>query len=370
MKYFVVNKELDFKRGYLEGAEFSQGSLRLLPGETRGVFISRIFDGREQDLAWHRFCLNGRGPGGASLYYSFYCTDSLEFADGGMNYRIPELLRDREVALERKKELLRPFLRKEAAFPEDILLHELRGRYLFFMAELAAQGGEGPEVRDMIVYFPREDWLAYLPGLYRREKNGAGFTARYLGIFQSLYDDLSRRICTGSRLMDPADTDMEWLKELAGWLQLEDFYIWPEDRLRRLLQMAPRLFAETGTVRGMMDLVELYTGERPLIAECGPLSDMDGAERAEKLYGNDPYSFVLLVKEQYVATARDYQALKCIIRQMKPAHMEVRVIPLKPVLSLGTYSYLGINSRIGMYQPLRLNGRQALTVMSVGGQDR
>lgn len=66
--------------------------------------------------------------------------------------------------------------------------------------------------------------------------------------------------------------DMEWLRELAGWLQLEDFYIWPEDRLRKLLQLAPRLFAETGTVQGMMDLVELYTGERPLIAECGPLS--------------------------------------------------------------------------------------------------
>ena len=152
---------------------------------------------------------------------------------------------------------------------------------------------------------------------------------------------------------------MEWLRELAGWLQLEDFYIWPEDRLRKLLQLAPRLFAETGTVQGMMDLVELYTGERPLIAD-----------RAEKLYGDDPYSFVLLVKEQYVATARDFRALNCIIRQMKPAHMEARVIPLKPVLSLGTYSYLGINSRIGMYQPLRLNGRQALTVMSVGSRDR
>ena len=92
--------------------------------------------------------------------------------------------------------------------------------------------------------------------------------------------------------------------------------------------------------------------------------------QGRKAYGDDPYSFVLLVKEQYVATARDFRALNCIIRQMKPAHMEARVIPLKPVLSLGTYSYLGINSRIGMYQPLRLNGRQALTVMSVGSRDR
>ena len=370
MKYFVVNKELDYKRGYLEGAEFSQGSLRLREGESQGVFISRVFDGKETDLAWHRFCLNGEGPGVGSLYFWFYCTDSLEFTDGDMAYRIPELLGDRNVSLEKKKELLRRFLRKEAVFPEDILLYELRGRYLFFMAELFSQGGEGPVIRDMTVFFPREDWLSYLPGLYRREKNGADFTARYLGVFQSLYDDLSRRIRTGSRLMDPADTDMEWLRELAGWLQLEDFYIWPEDRLRKLLQLAPRLFAETGTVQGMMDLVELYTGERPLIAECGPLSDMDGADRAEKLYGDDPYSFVLLVKEQYVATARDFRALNCIIRQMKPAHMEARVIPLKPVLSLGTYSYLGINSRIGMYQPLRLNGRQALTVMSVGSRDR
>lgn len=370
MKYFVVNKELDFKRGYLERAEYSQGRLRLLPGASDGVFISRIFDGRETDMTWHRFCLNGKGPGGASLFFRFYCTDSLEFTADGRRFWIPELLKDQGISLERKKELLGRFLKREAVFPGDILLHELRGRYLFFMAELFSQSGEGPEIKDMTIFFPREDWLSYLPGLYRREKNGADFTARYLGIFQSFYDDLSQRIRTGSRLMDPADTSMEWLKELAGWLQLEDFYIWPEDRLRKLLQMAPRLFAETGTVQGMLDLVELYTGEKPLIAECGPLSDLDGAEKAEMLYGDDPYSFVLLVKEQYVATARDYRALSCIIRQMKPAHMEVRVIPLKPVLSLGTYSYLGINSRIGDYQPLRLNGRQALTVMSVGGKDR
>lgn len=92
MKYFVVNKELDYKRGYLEGAEFSQGSLRLREGESQGVFISRVFDGKETDLAWHRFCLNGEGPGGGSLYFWFYCTDSLEFTDGDMAYRIPELL--------------------------------------------------------------------------------------------------------------------------------------------------------------------------------------------------------------------------------------------------------------------------------------
>ena len=54
----------------------------------------------------------------------------------------------------KKKELLGRFLRKEAVFPEDILLYELRGRYLFFMAELFSQGGEGPVIRDMTVFFP------------------------------------------------------------------------------------------------------------------------------------------------------------------------------------------------------------------------
>lgn len=366
MKYFLVNKELDYERGYLEQAEYSRGALRLLPGADYGVFFSRVFDGKEEELCWHRFVAEGHGPGGASLRMTFYAADSLEIGAGGVTVRIPDFLKDSSVPLEEKKRILAPLEKKRALFPRDILLNEVKGRYLFFLAELYAQAGTGPEIEEMTLFFPREDWLRFLPGVYRREKAGADFTARYLGLFQSFYDDCDRQIRQSSLLLNPADAEASVLKQLGEWFQLEDIYIWPEEKLRLLLKNVPGLFERTGTAQGMREIVCLYTGEEPILIECGGLSGLPGGERYERLYGNDPYQFVLLIREKYVPTARDYQALLCIIRQMKPAHMETRVVPLRQKLVLGSDTYLGINSVLGNYRPLCLDGRSSLTFTSVG----
>lgn len=368
MKYFLVNKELDYERGYLEQAEYSRGVLRLLSGADYGAFFSRVFDGGEEELCWHRFVAEGHGPGGASLRMTFYAADSLEIGAGGVTVRIADFLKDSSVPLEEKKRILAPLEKKRALFPKDILLHEVKGRYLFFLAELYAQAGTGPEIEEMTLFFPREDWLRFLPGVYQKEKSGADFTARYLGLFQSFYDDCDRQIRQSSRLLNPADTDEAILKQLGEWFQLEDMYIWPEEKLRLLLKNVPGLFELTGTAQGMREIVRLYTGEEPILIECGGLSDLPGGERYERIYGNDPYRFVLLIRERYLSTARDYQALLCIIRQMKPAHMEARVVPLRQKLVLGSDTYLGINSVLGNYRPLCLDGRSSLTFTSVGNR--
>lgn len=369
MKYFVINKELDYERGYLEQAEYADGALRLRPGAACGAFFSRIFDAKEE-TTWHRFVLKGHGPGGASIAFTFYGTDSLELTAGGRRYRISELLKDTSRSVEEKKRLLHPLKKKQALFPKDILLNEVKGRYLFFLTELYSQGGEGPEIEEMTLFFPREDWLRFLPGLYRREKAGADFTSRFLGIFQSFYDDCDRQIGVSGRMLNPSDTAPRILQQIAEWFQLEDIYIWPKEKLRELLKRGPGLFQKTGTVQGMQEIVRLYTGEEPILVECGGLSGFPEAETYEKLYGNNPYQFVLLIKEKYLSTVRDYQALMCVIRQMKPAHMEVKVIPLKQKLTLGTYSYLGINSELGAYQPIRLDGHSSLTFAAVGDREK
>lgn len=58
MKYFLVNKELDYERGYLEQAEYSRGALRLLPGADYGVFFPGFLTGRRRSCAgtvlWQR----------------------------------------------------------------------------------------------------------------------------------------------------------------------------------------------------------------------------------------------------------------------------------------------------------------------------
>lgn len=354
MNYFVINKELDYQRGYLEDTQYTQGNLTLRAWKKQGAFISRIFDSQKEETIWHRFVLSGEGRGGASLLFTFYAFDHLEFYLEDKQRLISDFLRDNRYSLLEKKERLKPFEQKQVLFPRDILLHEVKGRYLFFIAQLSALGGEIPRVSEMILYFPKTDWLGYLPQVYQREKAGADFTSRFLGIFQSFYEDMDWKIKTSSRLLNPKDTQISCLKQIAGWFHLEDIYLWPEEKLRKLIEHAPRLFAQAGTVKGMLDFLCLYTGEEPILIE-------NGMEE-----GEDPYEFTLLIKERYLSGIREYQGLMCLIRQMKPAHMQVKLIALKPRIVLGDYSFLGINSEIGSCRPAALDGCSSLAFSSVG----
>lgn len=261
MNYFVINKELDYQRGFLENTQYTEGILTLCAWKKQGVFISRIFDSQKEETIWHRFVLSGRGRGSASLLCTFYAFDHLEFRSEDKKYLISEFIQDEQYSLQEKKEKLKPFAKKQALFPRDILLHEVKGRYLFFIAELSALGGEVPQISEMVLYFPKTDWLKYLPEVYQKERSGADFTSRFLGIFQSFYEDMDWKIKTSSRLLNPKDTEADWLRQIAGWFHLEDIYLWPEDKLRKLVEQAPKLFSQAGTVKGMLDFLCLYTGK-------------------------------------------------------------------------------------------------------------
>lgn len=89
----------------------------------------------------------------------------------------------------------------------------------------------------------------------------------------------------------------------------------------------------------------------------------------ERLYGADPYKFQVIVREQDVPTVREYQTLLKIIREVKPAYMETDLIVLKPYIFLDQHTYLGINSVLGEYQNMSLDGASMLS-FSVLGDDK
>lgn len=362
MNYFVLNKQLDYRRGVAEHCRWDKGRFGLQRDKGQGAFLSRIYDSRQAQTRWHRFSLRAQGPGRASLRFTFYVSDSLEVFLGGRSCGLPEFLADPGISLEEKKRRLEPLAKKEVLFPEDILLHDLTGRYLFFLAELFAQDGKSPSIEEMVIYFPMEDWLKFLPGVYAREKSGADFTSRYLGIFKSIYEEMEEKIRTSSLLLDVQASDSEGLAQIARWFLFDNIYLWPEEQLRTLLGKIQEVLARRGTVEGMLELIALYTGERPILIECG----MVKGKQEEILYGNNPYTCILLIRECYLSAAKDYEALMCLVEQMKPAHIQVRMIPLKPRIVLGTYSYLGINSELQGVLPVKLDGRSSLTFSAVG----
>lgn len=357
MQYFIFNKVSDFERGYGENSEYNQNSLWIKDTKlnSKGFFFSRILDSREKGTIWHRMVMESESFGDASVQFYFYTSDSIGV--------LPQMIHDTSILLEEKKERLQPYLVKILLNPKDILLHEMEGRYLWFLAELFSTGEHSPLIKNLQIFFPKESWIQYLPGVYQEHLKEDTFLERYLGIFQSLYDDLEWKIRSSAGYLEPEAVSYEFLGWLASWLDIDNTNVWQEQKLRQFLKQGMELFKKRGTRPGLIQIVELYTGEKPFVVEYYQTEQFP----LERLYGNNPNVMLLLLKESCIPSETEYHGLASVIEDVKPAHMEVKIIALKPCILLDNYSYVGINSMIGDYRPLALDGLSLLSFTTVSG---
>lgn len=120
--------------------------------------------------------------------------------------------------------------------------------------------------------------------------------------------------------VDPWLTPPDFLNWLAGWFGLELDATWPEERRRSLIANALELGRWRGTVIGLALLVELYTGSAGVIDDGGgvvaseyPDAPLPGEQRRRVTVG--------------YASSGDIQPerLRRLVREVVPAHLEVRV---------------------------------------------
>lgn len=368
--YFVFNKESDFQRGWRHNLTCRGAYVQAENCGRSGVFYSRLLDSRSKQTTWHRMTMDSHSLGDASVRFSFYCSESPTVLWQGAERDLEQLLRDPALTDDDRASFSAPYLVKTALNPRDVLLQEITGRYLWFRAELRPQGGESPVVGRIKIYLPRETWLQYLPEVYQEDPGGESFTARFLGIFQSLYDDLEADIRNVARYFDPDVVAGEYLEWLAGWLDVEDSYLWPEDKLRKLVKNGMALYQIRGTRQYVAAMVRLYTGEEPYIVEYSQvepfLGDVGKTALLQELYGDNPYRITLILSATALRSNEEYKALLRIVDNARPAWTEVNLVVLKPYIFLNKYTYLGMNSSLDRYRPLNLDGYSALPFTSLG----
>ena len=68
----------------------------------------------------------------------------------------------------------------------------------------------------------------------------------------------------------------------------------------------------------------------------------------------------MFVREQAVSSLREQHALKRMIEDMKPAHIRVHLVILRPGIYLGQNVYAGVNSMLVTYERANLNGVSAI----------
>lgn len=365
--YFMLNKEQDFRRCYLAEMEYRGGRLctQAVKGqESRtAVMISKIFDSREADMYWHRLALyEVERKEQAQFTLNFYTANELVRTgrDGEVIY-LPDSFYNEEDTLEEKLRKMQPYFVKSVENEVDILLHDVKGRYLWMVLMVQLRPGQEISFGDFQIFFPRESFLRYLPEIYQREDRKQ-FFERFLAVFQITYEEMNERIYQMPELLDAYGTDRQFLEWLTGWIGIADTYMWNEKQLRSLLKNAVSLYKLRGTRKAVREYVKLYTGGyEPLIVENFELKEGDSRYHTWNLFQEDAYRFYVLVQEEYVPTTKEYQALVKVIEQVKPANMELELIVLKPYIFMDGHSYLGVNSVLGEYRDFALDGASMLS---------
>lgn len=374
LQYFMFNKALDFKRCCLQNMSYKEGKLIAGTEQTgqKSIMISRVLDSQETDMEWHRMMFQLCQQGGASYEIMIYASNSLERKIEGKKENLEMILLDRDIDISEKKKMLHPYLQKTVQSTEDILLHDIKGRYLWFIVETDLQMNQEMEIQKIQIYFPRQSWISYLPEVYRSEDKNM-FMERFLAIYQTMYEELNRKIKEVPYLLDIDDTDKEFLVWLAKWLDIAESYVWSQEQLRALLKNAIRLYKIRGTRQAVIEFVKLYTnGAEPYIVENFQVKQYENQGNQallDRLYGDNPYQFQVIVKEEHVPTVREYQTLVKIIEEVKPAYMELELVVLKPYIFLNQHTYMGMNSVLGEYRDLSLDGAAMLSFAVLGKTD-
>lgn len=366
-KYIIFNKPMDYRRGTADGLILQDGVLKL-SGKGSGWFFSRVLDSRETEMLWHRLRVFQPGTtGGWNM--TIYSSDSrmLDWENGSQ--AADECIADQNISLEEKKYRMKRCQARLIKGENDALLYDVRGRYLWFLIEAGGAAGDFDGISGIRIDFPKQSWISWLPEVYQGNQRSKDFLERYLGIFQSIYEELTEEIDHSPGAFDPDSAGADFLSWMAGWLSIEDIPAWNEEQLRYLLKNALRLYRIRGTSEYLKEMLKLYCRCEVYIVEHHHLQNSGEPEKIrqmKKLYGDSPYSVTVLIHTGQSEGQKEYKTLVRIAVHAVPAHIECRVILLKPYVFLDQHTYLGINSRLGEYRPMRLDGSSSMHFSKIG----
>lgn len=360
--YFLWNNKETFERGQGSNIQISENGLVLEEGKNAGSYYTRVCDSRQSSMEWDRIRILGDIPYPEDLQISIYTSDKDYILVKNASYNLRELLRNTSISTEQKDRLLEECRRKDLTYENNQLLQGITGRYFWMRLRIRRSGIQSPRIREMQVWFPRNSWISFLPELYQKQEDS--FLKRFLGIVQSMYEDMNRKIEDIPGLYDAENTPSDLLVWLSQWLSIPDPYLWKEEQLRYLVRNGSALARLRGTVVYLREILQLYTGRTPYIVEYWQWAyeELDSRRRnaMERLYGSDSFCVTLVLSGEGLQDSVSLAVVERLVEHCSPAHLDIRIEILQPCIFLGRHSYLGINSVLKDWSAARLDGQQFL----------
>ena len=318
----------------------------------RGKFISKALDSNEldcdePDCRWHKIVLEAEIPDKTQIDVCYHVSDEQKTQNKILDLPESEW---RELATFRASEVK---LR-------DALIQERSGRYLWIKLELISSDEyKTPKIKSIRAYFPRISYLRYLPAVYQEDAASRDFLERFLSLFETFLWSKEEEIAEIAGYFDVKATPGEFISWLGTWVAAIFDESWQEEKRRIFLQRAVELYKKRGTREGLEELIEIYTGNKPMIVENFQLYKKDAVSNfklgyeenekmknlLEKLFGEPtPYRFCVLLKSGQEGIESQLKTIKRIIELEKPAHTNAGVVVLQPWIYLDMHTYLEINT--------------------------
>ena len=326
-----------------------------------GVFLSTSIDTKMDQTKWHKVLMDAYLPKETQMMISYFASDDKRIIMNGQQVDIDELIKDDTISLLEREKALQPLWSNEMLNPKDALLFNAEGRFLWIKIKLTGSEKKTPLLKKMRIYFPRMSYLSYLPAFYQEDKTSSEFLERYLSIFAKFITEMDEQIQSVPNYFDPNLVSGDLLRWLSNWLGIAADDSWSDQQLRELIRHAPYLYKKRGTKEAIKKIVEIYTGEVPLIVEHFQLKtykqDSLLYQVIMKLYGDNPYYFYVLVKPNVVNSEKTRIMLQNILDEEKPAFTEAKLIILEPWIYLDMHSYLEINTYLTERSLMKLDNK-------------
>ncbi len=326
IRYFLWNKTADFGTGWGRNVQWTDEGM-FLEHSGGGIYFSRLLDSGESGKKWRRAAMEGEFPEGTLTEITFFACDRAEFVYKGETLPLEKLLLSPELSDNEKLMLTADSTQQTFRNCTDIMMNQVQGRYMWYIVRMRG-GSVQQKLTQLRIWLDGFSWLNYLPEVYREDVQGADFTARFLGIFQNIYEEMHEKINRIPSNYDLDHADRAFMEWLACWTGIENSSLWSDEQLRMLLKRGRELYRRAGTVDMISFMVEIYTGIRPMILENYYAPDAASAIEAwhSRSYQREPFSFTVLLPKRAVSSEEEHRALFMILQQCKPAHMKMQLI--------------------------------------------
>ena len=337
----------------------------LLPA---GAVYTAALQNTSLEMTWHKIVLDRDIPENTQILIYHLVSNEKEFMINGNLANLDSFIRNTsglpdDQKASRIRSLNNLNWSKPLVNPEDALIHSTAGRYLWLRIELIGSETKTPLLKSIRVDFPRQSYLAYLPSVYQENEQSRDFLERFLSLFKTFYSANEHQIGRLEKFFDADVVSGDFLRWIGSWLAVAVDENWAEEKVRRLIKKAPRLYKKRGTREGIQEILKIYTGEKPFVIEqfqlrCGA-TEKYYEDLLNRLYGTDPYEFCILIKPFLVETTDQRSTVKKIVDSEKPAYTRANVIMLEPWISLDLYTYIGVNTYLSKPSP-RLDGKSVM----------